>query len=245
MPLPILDAASVLLVDTSSGEPRLLMGLRQATNVFLPGKWVFPGGRLETGDADVPPAGALDAGDRHALLARLLPSTPRKSLAEALALAAVRELFEETGHALAGPSSASSTASPAPGVGDGAADGAGVWLRFHALNFSPNIAPLRFIARAITPAGRPRRYDTRFFLAKRTDVVESASAADGEFADLNWFTMGEARALDLPNITRRILADLESLLAAAGEAPGIPFYFEEDGVYRRDLIARSATLHQA
>lgn len=225
---PILDAASILLVDTAAREPRLLMGLRQATNVFLPNKWVFPGGRLETGDAHVPVTGNLDSGDAHALYERLLPTTPRLNLPKALALAAVRELFEETGHAIA--TSGGSRVPP----------GDGVWTHFNRLGLSPSIAPLRFFARAVTPPGRTRRYDTRFFLARRSDVIEGAAPADDEFADLNWFTIAEARALDLPNITRRILTDLESLLGSAPVEPGpVPFYYEEAGAYRRDLIARA------
>lgn len=226
---PILDAASILLVDTEAAEPRLLMGLRQAHNVFLPNKWVFPGGRLERSDADGPAAGELQPGDAQALMTRLLPSTPRQALAKALARAAVRELFEETGHALA---------APAPS-GLAPAEPDGFWGQLRGLNLSPNIAPLRFIARAITPPGRTRRYDTRFFYARRADVIEHAAPADNEFADVNWFTIADARTLDLPSITRRILADLESLLTTPDARAPVPFYYEEGGLYRRDLIARA------
>jgi 8-oxo-dGTP pyrophosphatase MutT (NUDIX family) len=226
----ILDAASILLVDASGAAPRVLMGLRQATNVFLPSKWVFPGGRLEPGDALAQTAGDLDPGDHHALLQSLLASTPAHAIARALAHAAARELLEETGHALALPraEAASATAQEA------------LWAGWHALGLTPCISPLRFIARAITPPGRPRRYDTRFFIARREDVIENAAAADGEFADLAWFTLAQAQALDLPTITRRILTDLDNMLKNPHEADGVPFYYERGGTYRRDLIARSA-----
>lgn len=225
---PILDAASILLVDTAEPEARLLMGLRQPSNVFLPNKWVFPGGRLEAGDADFAVTGDLEPGDAYALGERLLPAAFRRNLPKALALAAVRELFEETGHAIATARATQAMACE------------GVWAHFNALGLSPSIAPLRFIARAITPPGRTRRYDTRFFIANRSGVIENAAPADEEFADLNWFTIDEARTLDLPSITRRILADLESLLLLGPVAPGpVPFYYEEAGIYRRDLIART------
>lgn len=228
---PILDAASILLIDTARPQARLLMGLRQPSNVFLPNKWVFSGGRLEAGDADVAVAGDLEPGDAYALGERLLPAAVSPNLPRALALAAVRELFEETGHAIAIPRGAEVISSE------------GVWAHFQALGLSPSIAPLRFIARAITPPGRTRRYDTRFFVANRSDVIENAGPADEEFADLNWFTIDEARALDLPSITRRILADLESLLRSGPFAPGpVPFYYEEAGIYCRDLIARMPVL---
>lgn len=226
---PILDAASILLVDTKTTEPRVLMGLRQASNVFLPNKWVFPGGRLEHGDAGVPVHGELHPEDAFALSQRLLPSTCATPLPKALALAAVRELFEETGHALAAPAAAQ----PIPASRHNFAG-------LNALGLMPSIAPLRFLARAITPPGRTRRYDTRFFIAPRSQAIEGAAKSDDEFADLNWFTITEARALDLPTITRRILVDLESRLPALDRPGDIPFYYEEAGTYHRDLIARVA-----
>lgn len=225
----ILDAASILLVDDTAPVPRLLMGLRQASNVFLPNKWVFPGGRLEPGDAMALSSGALRPGDEHALTQDLLPTTPAQSLARALAHAAVRELFEETGHALA----VRHTHAPGAPVN-------GLCDQWQGLGLMPCISPLLFIARAITPPGRPRRYDTRFFIARRQETIENAGAADGEFADLNWFSIEEAKALDLPNITRRILADLEDLLKGPEERAFVPFYYEQAGTYRRDLIARTA-----
>ena len=224
----ILDAASILLVDETGAAPRVLMGLRQASNVFLPGKWVFPGGRLEPGDAMASSIGKLHPGDEHALVQDLLPTTPAQSVAKALAHAAVRELFEETGHALGVRSTGASTDGPVNG-----------WETWHAVGLMPCISSLRFIARAITPPGRPRRYDTRFFVARRQETIENAGTADGEFADLNWFSIEQAQALDLPNITRRILADLDDLLKSRDESAFVPFYYERTGSYRRDLIARS------
>lgn len=223
----ILDAASILLVDGSSRTtPRLLMGRRQPGNVFLPDKWVFPGGRLEVEDALVRPASPLHAADSEALNARLTLE-PAAAFAQSLALAAVRELFEETGCALA----------EAARTGDGLED---VWPSFRDLGLRPTLAGLRLIGRAVTPPGRPRRYDTRFFVSHRRDVVEGAGPADGEFSDLNWFTFEEARALDLPNITRRLLADLEICLSASpgSEFGDVPFYYQEGTSYRRDLIPR-------
>lgn len=228
--LAILDAASILLVDHAASEPRVLMGLRQATNVFLPNKWVFPGGRLEAADATAPCSGELAAGDAHALLQNLLPTTSAHALAKALAHAAVRELFEETGHALAS----------LPGSGDTSQSAGALSEGWRALGLMPCISSLCFMARAITPPGRPRRYDTRFFTARREQVIENAAAADGEFADLNWFSIPQAQALDLPHITRRILADLDELLKSEEKPASVPFYYEQDGTYRRDLIARLA-----
>jgi 8-oxo-dGTP pyrophosphatase MutT (NUDIX family) len=147
------------------------------------------------------------------------------SWATTIALAAIRELFEETGIAL----------------GITAADGdalENLWPEFRARRLRPRLASLSMVARAITPPGRPRRYDTRFFLANRHDTLGEPGKGDGEFADLRWFTIAEAMALDLPTITRIILGDVESRLKPPDDAAGngIPFYYEQDGRFRRDLI---------
>lgn len=226
----ILDAASILLVDKAQGAPRVLMGLRQASNVFLPSKWVFPGGRLEAGDGKALCTGTLDPGDAYALRQRLLPARDAQTLPQALAYAAVRELLEETGHALAERHYGLPPREPLDEP---------AWTAWRG-ELRPSIEPLTFIARAITPPGRTRRYDTRFFIAPREHAMENAAAADGEFADLNWFTIADAQALDLPIITRRILTDLEEMLKGRENRAGVPFYYEHAGTYRRDLIARSA-----
>lgn len=225
---PIRDAAAILLVDRDGTEPRLLMGRRRADNVFLPNKWVYPGGRLEASDhAALQPATLLQPGDAGALLARLDDGAPHATMAQALALAAVRELYEETGFALASTAACPSAIVPMP-----------PWDAFAARGLWPSLEPLRFFARAVTPPGRTRRYDTRFFLAGRHAAVEAAGACDGEFTDIDWFTLAEAAALDLPNITRAILGDLRVHLAEPHDARPVPFYYERGGVYHRDLIAR-------
>ena len=62
------DAATLILVDRSSGEPRILMGRRGDAQVFMPGKYVFPGGRVDKTDRDVPIADDLKATDAERLL---------------------------------------------------------------------------------------------------------------------------------------------------------------------------------
>ncbi len=222
--LAILDAASIILADTTGEGARILMGLRQPDNVFLPNKWVFPGGRVEAGDSAI---GCRDrlAPDDEAALMHGLPDGTHPSWATTVALAAIRELFEETGVALG-----------LAAAGDDLL--ADVWPEFRARRLRPVLAPLTMMARAITPPGRPRRYDTRFFLANRKHVGHEAGVGDGEFADLQWFTLQDARDLDLPVITRMILGDVQARLADpdGGARAGVPFYFEHDGLFRRDLI---------
>ena len=224
----ILDAASIILIEGVGLGARILMGRRQPDNIFLPNKWVFPGGRVEASDRDIACQDRLAPHDEAALMHGLNGSRDA-SWATTVALAAIRELFEETGVALG-----------LAAVGDD--DLADVWPEFRARRLRPRLAPLTMIARAITPPGRPRRYDTRFFLTNRHNTIGEPGKGDGEFADLRWFTLSDARELDLPVITRIILGDVEGHLAnpESGTRAAVPFYYEQDGLFRRDLIPRVA-----
>ncbi len=44
------DAATLMIVDRSGATPKVLLGKRHHGHKFMPGKFVFPGGRLEPND---------------------------------------------------------------------------------------------------------------------------------------------------------------------------------------------------
>lgn len=221
----IFDAGVIVLVDDTGAEPSFFLGRRQPSNVFLPDKWVFPGGRVEAGDCDVDANGALDAGDISALMWGVPQWGPRE--ATGMALTAVRELFEETGLVI-GHTGRLPSSIPKP------------WEAYAACHHVPALSPLKLIARAITPPQRPRRYDTRFFIAPRQSVALDSGTHDGEFTEKGWFGLTECRALDIPNITRLVLEDAVAYLEsrARGNFTGIPFYYQEGGMFRRDVIPR-------
>ena len=105
------------------------------------------------------------------------------------------------------------------------------------------MSQLTFFARAITPPGRPRRYDSRFFYADVSAITHRSDLNDEEMSGLDWFSFDEVRALDLPAITRVVLEDLIDRLAldrmgreAALAAP-IPFYSHRNGTSRRQLLS--------
>lgn len=203
------DAATVLLVRRGPAGPSILMGQRGAGAAFMPSKYVFPGGALDADDAGVALASAL----RPGCLARLDQSAPA-GLGPALAAAAIRELWEETGLAL-GVSGAWPGFVP-PG-----------WQGFADTGLRPAAAPLTFVFRAITPPGRPRRFDARFFLADAAalpgDPDDFSRAAD-ELSHLHWVPLGEARRLNLPFITEVVLGEVGALLARGGEPESVPFF---------------------
>ena len=95
------------------------------------------------------------------------------------------------------------------------------------LTLAPSAAPaLRFIFRAITPPGRSRRFDARFFLIDAAHIAgdpDDFSAASDELSHLHWIGCGEARALDLPFITEVVLAEVAAL-ATGRPDEGVPFF---------------------
>ncbi|PYF09789.1 NUDIX domain-containing protein [Rhodobacter viridis] len=205
------DAATVIVLrrDLPAG-PSVLMGMRGAGAAFMPSKYVFPGGALDAADAAVPLARPLPA--REA--ARLALDAP-EGIAPALAVAAIRELWEETGLILG-----TEAAWQGPVPED--------WQGFAASGHCPSAAGLRFVFRAITPPGRPRRFDARFFLV---DVGEIASDPDDfsracdELSHLHWVPLTEARALALPFITEVVLTEVQALLTyPRSETASIPFF---------------------
>jgi len=207
---PVRDAATVVLHRVRDGVAQVLMGQRGAQAAFMPDRFVFPGGAVDA--ADVALARALpEAGEGLGALG--VGAAPE--LAPALRLTAIRELWEETGLRLARRGAA-------------LADVGGDWRGFFADGVQPDPEPLRFFFRAITPPGRPRRFDARFFLAPAAAVVGDAddfSAAGDELRHLQWIDIPSARTLPLPFITEVVLSEVEALLADPGATPRpVPFF---------------------
>ncbi len=226
-PLRPRDAATLILVDRSGARTRVLMGKRHEGHKFMPGKFVFPGGAVEPGDRKMSVAGVLDEAVEAKLLARTRHVSPH--YARALALAAIRETFEETGLAL--------------GVADlGAPDAPpeGAWARFAETGIFPTLEGVDFLARAITPPGRPRRFDARFFVADAELIahrVEGVVHKDAELVELVWTPIDKARELDIPRITQMILGDLAALAAGPiDRARPRPFYRQVGSTQVREEI---------
>jgi 8-oxo-dGTP pyrophosphatase MutT (NUDIX family) len=184
------DAATLIIVRRDGATPRLLMGKRNGGHDFMPDKWVFPGGRIDRSDFRAPFATDL----RPEVAARLERTGPARRV-RALALTAIRETFEEAGLLLA---------KPAP-----SRPGAGPWRDFIEIGAAADLGALDFIARAITPPYRPKRFDARFFMADAEALLSLERRPDcGELDEIAWVDMDEAMALDLPNITRFVLQEL-------------------------------------
>ena len=213
------DAATVILVRRGGGVPRVLMGQRGRGAAFMASKFVFPGGAVDAADAAIPAACPL-APPTEARLARRAAQGSAPDIAHALAMAAIRELWEESGLALAVPDGPVPE-EPVPG-----------WRGFFAAGHRPAADGLDFVFRAVTPPGRPRRFDARFFMVAAEHLAgdpDDLARAEGELAHLSWLTLAEARALDLPFITEVVLAEVEARLANPCPDRPVPFFWHGEG----------------
>jgi len=219
------DAATLILIDRSGPAFKVLMGRRHDGHAFLPGKFVFPGGRVESDDRYVTATGVLDACDEARLMQRMARASHQK--ARAFAVAAIREAFEETGVMIG------RKVEVQPALPEG-------WLRFAQAYIQPDIGELHFVARAITPPRRPRRFDTRFFAADARAIagrIESVVSPDAELVELLWVPIAQAKELGLVAITQIVLTDLAARIAAGfGRELPVPYYRTLRGRFVRELL---------
>ena len=209
----IRNASTVIVLRDRFESPRILMGQRGAKAVFMPNKFVFPGGAVDAGDADIPLASPLPD-----LCAARLSEDADATLAHAIAVAAVRELWEETGLIL-GTKGDWDTPPPPD------------WETFAATGHLPAASALQFSFRALTPPGRPRRFDARFFLVDADDIasdLDDFDAACDELSHLQWVPLSEARSFDMPFITEVVMAEVEARAKDRSPPHSVPFFKNND-----------------
>lgn len=180
------DSATLMLVRRDRGTPRILMGQRAGGHAFMPNKYVFPGGRLDASDCRVKPARDLHPATLAKLMHRMR-GRPNEARARGLAHAAVRETWEE----------------------------AGLLFGRSQIADAPDLSGLTLFMRAITPPGRTRRYDSRFFVADAeslTNIDSPHHDGGGELLTLSWLTLDDIASLDLPLITIDALQRLKPFL---------------------------------
>jgi len=209
----IRNAATIIVLRDRTDEPSILMGQRGAKAAFMPNKFVFPGGAVDAQDAEITLATPLN----DLCHARLGDNAP-PGLQNALAAAAIRELWEETGLVLGRPGHWD-TAPPTD------------WASFAATGHRPAAADLQFVFRALTPPGRPRRFDARFFLldaaAIQSDLDDFTHASD-ELSHLQWIRLGDARQFDLPFITEVVLAEIGARVTDRNAPDSVPYFRNND-----------------
>src|SRR5690606_13350676 len=185
-PAPAKPAATAVLARDGRNGPEVLLLKRHRASGFVPGAWVFPGGRVDAADAD------------PGLREHFLSDPPADPPLEYFT-AALREVFEETGVLLADggehglPPSASADPALAHWREELLADRATLLDVVRATGRRLDPAALVPTAPGFTPGAAPRRYDTRFFLAPLPEGC-TACSDPREMAEEAWLTPADALA---------------------------------------------------
>ena len=186
------DAATLILVRHGPEGPAILMGQRSRRAKFVPGSFVFPGGRLDSHDWVAEPATPLSAP------AAKMGLRGKAAKATALGMAAVRETFEETGLLLAADGD----------VGDADDE---TWREMRALGRAPDLSRLTYIARAITSPYSPIRFHARFFMAIYR-MEDGDLGGSGELSDLQWIPLTRAADYAILDVTQFMLGEVRRRL---------------------------------
>ena len=189
------DAASLAILRGHGAATEVLLGRRASRHRFMPNVYVFPGGRLDRADVVARPASPLRPEVEARLCARW-----SADIARGLAVAAVRETFEETGLAFG---------------------------RVEQGRLAPELSALDYIARAITPPDSPIRYHARFFTA-RAEHAGGELRDSEELSDLRWLRPEEALRLPLVDVTEFVLQEIVRRVSG-WTPPGAPLFCYRGG----------------
>ncbi|MGI9353470.1 MAG: NUDIX hydrolase [Rhizobiaceae bacterium] len=221
------NAATMILLDGPADDPVVLMGKRNKNLKFMPGALVFPGGSVDRFDGSVPATSELTATTVSRLM-NAMRGKPTPRGARALGLAAIREVCEECGILV------------------GKQGELGIkhdhWNDFRSAGIVPSLSGLRLFARAITPPGMIRRFDTWFFLAHASEIgftPKGGFLPDGELEDLQWIRLEKAITENTREITRVMLVELIRRLREDNELSDsypAPFYFTAGSRFQKKLI---------
>ncbi len=221
------NASTMILVDGPANKPVILMGKRNKKLKFMPGALVFPGGSVDRQDGSIQSTDELSS-KTEARLLECMRGRPTKRGARALAMAAIREVAEESG-LLIGKSGEFKTNSSD-------------WADFKDAGIVPSLSGLRLFARAVTPPGMSRRFDTYFFIAHKSHVgfiPEGGFDPDGELEELQWIEPEKAIHENTREITRVMLVELISRLKADKDLLDnypAPYYFNRGARFQKSEI---------
>ncbi|MCL7407774.1 NUDIX domain-containing protein [Marivivens donghaensis] len=205
------NAATIIVIRDRLTNPAVLMGQRGSSAAFMPDKFVFPGGAIDPNDGLVPMAADLSEPTQSRL------NEDSDLTATTIIAAAIRELWEETGQIIG-------TKGDWPDAPQG-------WRGFAAAGYLPDPSGLEFVFRAVTPEGRPRRFDARFLLVDAERLAtdpDDFSGAEDELRHLQWVPLDQARSFDLPFITEVVLAEIAKNLHNSGAPDLVPFFRNDD-----------------
>jgi 8-oxo-dGTP pyrophosphatase MutT (NUDIX family) len=201
-------AASLVIYREGAKGREVFMGRRHQAARFQPGVYVFPGGMIERSDHLAHSISDLD----RSITAKIAVGGSH-GRAAALAMAAVRETFEETGLVVGAPGEVGPSRDP-------------TWSRFRELGLAPDLQQLGYIGRAITPSAQSIRFHARFFFVSDEHVRGDIVASD-ELEDLQWVSLEKLETLPVMTVTKLMLETLNRRLA--GEITTAPFLSFQNG----------------
>lgn len=185
----------------------------------MPDVYVFPGGTLDRQDWQAAPASGPGPGLlRHAATGKM----PRK--ARALAMAAVREAWEETGLVLGLPADVGPLTHPS-------------WHSFRQMGLAPDLRRLAYVGRAITPTESPLRFHARFFAVEDT-WMQGELRGDRELLDLRWVSLAGRARFPMVDVTEFMFLELQRMLETKRGTPPLLCYRGEAVVLRYGQPAR-------
>jgi 8-oxo-dGTP pyrophosphatase MutT (NUDIX family) len=210
VPVPALPAATAVLLRDASRGPEVLLLCRRRDSGFVPGAYVFPGGRIDAADSD------------PAVLARTDGVVAESAKPEfSTWVAAAREVFEETGVLLARARSGEPVADAVTDFDvarwrdellENRATLNGV---LQALDARLDLRAMVYCAHWITPVAERRRYDTRFFLAA-LPTGRKVSPDPREMTDALWVTPRDALARFAQGALPMVFPTVKTLESIAG-----------------------------
>lgn len=195
-------AASLVIHREGRDGIEVFMGRRHKQARFKPDVYVFPGGMLERADHAVRAGSGLDP----AITDKLAVGGSHRR-AQALAMAAIRETFEETG-LIAGT------------TGDIGPSRDPTWAHFRVLGLAPALRQIDYLGRAITPSVQPIRFHARFFFVSADHITGDITPSD-ELEDLRWVPVTKRSSLHMMKVTEFMLDTLKRRLT--GEITTAPF----------------------
>jgi 8-oxo-dGTP pyrophosphatase MutT (NUDIX family) len=189
------DAGTIIVWRAGAKGVEVLMGRRSRRAAFVPSFFVFPGGRVDPDDYMVRPATPLNEWGIKRMGVR---GNPKQ--ATAIAIAAVREMFEEAGLLLCA-------------TGDiGNAEGA-AWAHWRKSTLAPRLDSILYFGRAITSRVSPIRYHARFFIV-HANALEGQIGNSDELSELGFYPASEVLAhMPIVDVTEFMLDRIVSYAA--------------------------------